>query len=163
MRRIALAGGILAVGLAIGLASPAFAYAPTTTITTNTSTTTPGGSLIVTGNGFVDNEGITLTLHSTPVTLGTTTASATGSFSTTVTIPSNTDPGTHQIVATGTTGDSASTTIIVAGAVVGTAATSPPLAFTGADIAAVSTVGAIALALGGLLLLANRRRRSEVH
>lgn len=33
------------------------------------------------------------------------------------------------------------------------------LAFTGADIAAVSSVGAIALALGGMLILTGRRRR----
>jgi hypothetical protein len=39
------------------------------------------------------------------------------------------------------------------------AAASPSLAFTGADIAALSGVGAIALALGGMLILTGRRRR----
>jgi LPXTG-motif cell wall-anchored protein len=33
------------------------------------------------------------------------------------------------------------------------------LAFTGADIAAMTGVGAIALALGGMLVFAGRRRR----
>jgi hypothetical protein len=112
----------------------------------------------------VPNEGITLTLHSTPVVLGTTTASATGTFSTTVTIPSNTTPGAHQIIATGTTGDSAITDITVTGATISTATTTGSgLAFTGADIAIVSAVGAIALGLGGLLVLTARRRRSEAH
>jgi hypothetical protein len=112
----------------------------------------------VTGSNFVPNEGITLTLYSTPVTLATTTATATGTFSVTVTIPSDTVPGAHTIVATGSTGDSATTAITVA-STVPVAVTTPTLPFTGADIAALASVGAIALALGGMLILTGRRRR----
>lgn len=159
-RRLALVGSALGLALSIGFASPAAAYGPSgTTLATNTSSIGPGGSLIVHGSGFVPNEEITLTLQSAPVILATTTADATGSFSTTVTIPSTTDPGAHTIVATGATGDSATTSITVTGAVV-PIATSRGLAFTGADIAAVSAVGAVALGLGGFLILSSRRRRT---
>jgi len=37
------------------------------------------------------------------------------------------------------------------------------LAFTGADIAALVGVGAVALGLGGMLLLATRRRRTSTN
>jgi len=42
-------------------------------------------------------------------------------------------------------------------------ATSPssPIAFTGAELALMFTIGAIALGVGGLLVLVSRRRRSE--
>lgn len=151
----------VALGLSLAWAGPAFAYGPggAPALTSNSSSTTPGGSLLVTGSNFVPDEGITLTLHSTPVILGTTTATGSGTFSVTVTIPSDTTPGTHTILASGTTGDSATTTIVVTGLVSSTATVTSGLAFTGADIAAVSAVGAIALALGGMLVLSGRRRR----
>jgi hypothetical protein len=154
-----VAGACLA--MSFGWAVPAFAYPAGVgpALSTNTSTTTPGGSLLVTGSNFVPNEGITLTLHSTPVTLATTTASGNGTFSVTVTIPSDTTPGTHTILAAGASGDSSSTTIFVTGAISPPATVTSGLAFTGADIAAVSGVGAIALALGGMLVLTSRRRR----
>lgn len=158
--KVALRIAALGLGLSLMVATPALAYgnggAPI--VTTNTSTGSPGGSLLVTGNNFVPNEGITLLLHSTPVTLGTTTADSIGTFSITVTIPTNTSPGVHQIVAAGATGDSATTTLTVEGTVP-VAATSG-LAFTGADVAAVSGIGALALALGGVLILVSRRKRS---
>jgi hypothetical protein len=42
-------------------------------------------------------------------------------------------------------------------------ATSPssPIAFTGAELALMFTIGAIALGVGGMLVLVSRRRRSE--
>jgi hypothetical protein len=147
-------------------ASPAFAYGPgATTISTNISTVGAGGSLIVTGSGFQPGETITLVLHSTPVTLGTTPADSQGSFSTTVTIPADTTPGNHTIIATGnTSGSTASTSIVVVSATTsgGTSTSGSSgggLAFTGAHIAAMAGVGAIALALGGMLVFAGRRRR----
>lgn len=160
-RKLGFCVAIACFGLSFGWAVPAFAYPAGVgpTLSTNTSTVGPGGSLLVTGSNFVPYEGITLTLHSTPVTLATTTANGSGSFSVTVTIPSDTAPGTHTILATGATGDSASTIIVVTGAISPPATVTSGLAFTGADIAAVSGVGAIALALGGMLVLASRRRR----
>lgn len=159
-RRLALAGAMVGIAVTLGFASPAFGYGTSgPVITTNNSSVGPGGSLTVGGTGFVDNESITLTLHSTPVVLATLTSSGAGTFSITVSIPSSTAPGAHQIIATGASGDSATTDITVTGAIVSTA-TSSGLAFTGADIAAVSAVGAVALGLGGFLLLAGKRRRT---
>jgi len=156
MLRIAMLG----LGLSLSIATPAFAYGPNApSVTTNTSSVGSGGSLTVTGSSFVPGETITLDLHSTPVTLGTTAADGTGAFSATVTIPSGTAPGGHTIVVTGASGDSASTAITLVGSIATSGAT-PALAFTGADLAAVSAVGAVALALGGMLVLTGRRRKA---
>jgi len=40
-------------------------------------------------------------------------------------------------------------------------APSSPLAFTGAELALIFTIGAVALGVGGMLVLVTRRRRSE--
>jgi hypothetical protein len=174
MRIVAMAG--ICVG---GLlwAAPAYAYGPNApVISVNVSVVIPGGSLIVSGSGFQPGEAVTLQLFSTPVTVGTTSVDSGGTFSTSVTIPASTPLGNHTIVATGTTGDTASTSIVVVsttasglatggtatgGTAGGTSGSSSggSLAFTGADIAAMAGVGAIALALGGMLVFAGRRRR----
>lgn len=150
--------------LALGFATPAFAYGPTAAaITSSSSAVGPGGSLTVGGSGFVPGGAITIVLHSTPVTIGGATANAAGTFSTVVTIPSDTTPGAHEIIASDDAGDTVSIALTVTGSSTGIGATpataTPDLPFTGADIAAVSGVGAIALALGGMLILTSRRRR----
>jgi hypothetical protein len=156
--KLAFVAAVAVLGL--GVATPAFAYGPNApAIGTNTVAAGPGGSVTITGSSFVPGETITFVLHSTPVTLGTTTASATGSFSANLTIPSDTPPGLHTLIATGSTGDSSTTEITVTGGTATVAVATPDLPFTGADIAAVSGVGAVALAVGGMLLLAGRRRR----
>ncbi len=163
MKRLIFACAVAALGVGLGIQANAFAYGPSgPTISISTSTVGPGGSLIMNGSGFCPLCSITFTLHSNPVVIGTTTANASGDFSATLTIPSNTAPGTHTIVATDPDGDTASTTITVTGATVPVSTVTPSkgLAFTGADIAALSGVGAIALGLGGMLLLTSRRRRS---
>jgi len=168
-RRLAVV--TVALGFAIGLGWSGVASAATTgyppvgpAIATNTAVTGPGGLLTVFGTDYVPFESVTLVLHSsTPVTLGTTTADSTGSFSDPVTIPAGTALGAHTIVGTGATGDSASTAITVVAAItpvaVVTSTSTSELPFTGADIATMSGVGAIALALGGVLILTGRRRR----
>ncbi len=66
-----------------------------------------------------------MTLFSNGVPVGSTSSNPTGSFSTSITIPSDTIPGEHTIVATGGTGDSASTGINV---VIDQAAAGPSIA-----------------------------------
>jgi hypothetical protein len=157
--KLAFVAAVSVLGLAF--ATPAFAYGPNApTVTASASSVGAGGSLTVSGDGFTPNSSVMVTLHSSPVTLAVTTADPTGAFSVVVTIPSDTTPGTHTILATDPNGDSASTLLVVTGTAVavGTAAT-PSLPFTGADIAALSGVGAIAMALGGMLILTSRRRR----
>jgi len=69
-----------------------------------------GQELTVTGTGFTG--AVTLTLHSDPVVLGTTTATAAGTFTSTVTVPAVT-PGTHRVVAEDTAGHRAEYQVIV--------------------------------------------------
>lgn len=82
-------------------------------ITTSSGISAPGGTLMVDGQNFAPGESILLTLFSDAVPLGGTSSNGTGSFSTSVTIPPGTTPGEHTIVATGATGDSATTGINV--------------------------------------------------
>lgn len=155
-------------------ATPAFAYgpnAPSLGANTNVVTATVGGGPItITGSNYQPGETVTLVLFSTPVTLGTSgPTDATGGFSLAVTIPAGTAVGAHTIVGTGNSiGDTASTAITVVSASAGGAASvtgnsgtsGGSLAFTGSDIAALAGVGAISLALGGMLVFAGRRRRA---
>lgn len=154
--KLALIAAVAALGLSFS--TPAFAYGPNAAaITTSTSSTGAGGSFTVSGSNFTPGGTVTIDLHSNPIFLASVTADPNGAFSTTVTIPADTVPGTHAIVATDAAGDSATTDLTVTGVV--PVAASSGLAFTGADIAALSGVGAIALALGGMLILTGRRRR----
>ena len=63
-----------------------------------------GQQVTVTGTGYTPDSPVTITLHSTPTVLGTTTSSATGSVDATVTIPAGTDTSiTHTITLSTTT------------------------------------------------------------
>jgi hypothetical protein len=149
--------------LGLGISTPAFAYGPNAaSINTNATAVPPGGSLTVSGNNFFPGGSVSIVLHSTPVSVGGATVNANGSFSVSVSIPSATPPGAHTIIASDSEGDSASTGLTVTGSSAGgatPATATPDLPFSGADIAALSGVGAIALALGGMLILTSRRRR----
>ena len=84
-------------------------------------------SIALTGSGFSPGETVSLALND-PVALGTATASATGGFTDTVTIPATTAAGSYSIVATGdTSGTTASFAVTVAAATTATttAATTP--------------------------------------
>jgi hypothetical protein len=67
---------------------------------TSTSVVDPCGSVIVTGLGFQPNEIITVTLGG--ATVGTATAGAKDSFSTTISIPAGTAPGTYTLTSSAT-------------------------------------------------------------
>ena len=112
------------MGLVIGLGWQASAFAGGNdhhhgygphgpAISASSSVVDPGDSLTVSCKNFASNEKITFTLDSHPVFLGKTTSNGNGSCFISVTIPSNTKAGEHTIVATGATGDSASTEITV--------------------------------------------------
>jgi hypothetical protein len=58
-------------------------------------------------------------------------------------------------------GSNSGSTVPKAVAASASSSSSEGLAFTGADVAVTSTVGAGAVAMGGLLVLASRRRRSQ--
>jgi hypothetical protein len=156
---------LVGLGLSLGWSTAAFAYGPNApSLATDPSTVCLGAAFAVSGANLTPTESITLALDtSSPVTLGTANTDPTGAFLTTVTLPSNTTPGTYSVTATGGAGDSSTSVVTAkncAGGIAFTAASTGGLAFTGADIAAIASVGAIALALGGMLVLTGRRRRS---
>jgi hypothetical protein len=156
-------------GIAFALAWPtnAFGYGSTnmTALSITASIVDPCGSASATGNGFQAGEPATLTLSGVSQTLATTTVGTTGSFTTSFTIPQGTEPGTYTLTASGSQGDSASTGITVGNGgcslSVATVTPNPGLAFTGADIAAVTGAGVIAVGAGAALVLLSRRRRQS--
>jgi hypothetical protein len=80
-------------------------------ITTSSGTSSPGGTISVFGKFFDPSEGITITLNGGTVGSGSTNSH--GSFDISITIPSTTKQGFYTITATGSDGDSASTSIYV--------------------------------------------------
>ncbi len=69
--------------------------------TTSVSSVEPGGEVTIEGDGFVADEELVVELRSDPVELGTAEADADGAASATVTIPEDTEPGTHQLALVG--------------------------------------------------------------
>jgi hypothetical protein len=101
--RTLLALVVASIGLLIAApAASAVAYPPTTCPTLSVSTTTPlaGATITVTGSNFTPGANITLELHTTTYVLAHVTASASGAFSASVTMPAGVT-GAHDIVATG--------------------------------------------------------------
>jgi hypothetical protein len=100
---------------AIGWPTAAFAVtleAPNAVfVGTGASLVQPCSSTILTGIGFQSGESVTVTLGTEA--LGTATADKTGSFSSSLTVPAGTTPGTYTLDSTGTTGYSSSTELTV--------------------------------------------------
>ncbi len=143
-------------------------YAPQTRVATASAVTTAvvtlgdasvsaGGSITLTGAGFQPGETVTIELHSTPVQIGTTVASANGTINGAVTVPAGTAAGAHTIVVTGaSSGVTASTPITVAAA-----SATAALATTGGTSLPVFVplLAAGLLVLGVVLLIVRRRTR----
>ena len=108
----------------------------------------PGERKVFKGGGFTPNATIGLEFQSAPVSLGTTTADASGNFRVTITIPTDATAGPHKLVARGprpgggTLEVSADVTVAAAGA----------LSLTGTEIGALGGAGVLA-ALGGTVLV----------
>lgn len=125
-------------------------------ISLSTSTVARGNQVTVSASGLTAGEPVEIWLHSTPVKLLATTASADGTISNTVTIPSDVAVGAHEIEVRGATSGSAFAALTVTNG----------LAVTGFDSAGVAAtgVGASILLLGGIaaLLIDRRTRRQQV-
>lgn len=80
-------------------------------ITTSSSTVDPGNSLTINCRNFAPHELVVFKVDG--VVIGKTYTDKRGSCSIKATVPKNTTPGSYTIVATGSTGDSASTGITV--------------------------------------------------
>jgi len=123
--------------------SPAFGYNAGVTITSASSsgagsssgvTAAVGDQVTGTTSGNTPDGTVTATLHSTPVLLGSFTAGPDGVASFTVTIPTSTPPGAHELVLTDETTGLSATLPVTVTAPAATApvftADSPPLAAT---------------------------------
>ncbi|MGN8049093.1 GH92 family glycosyl hydrolase [Curtobacterium sp. 22159] len=127
------------------------------------------------GSGFAAGEHVGLTLHSTPIALGTATANADGIVSGTFAVPTAATPGVHEVVALGTSSDVAVTAafrvLARPAADAGRAPADPGswdgLAYTGSDVDPVrwGLVAGVLVAAGAALagaVVVVRRRRSRL-
>ena len=121
----------------------------------------PGRKVVKVLTGFKPGEVVTVTLHSTPQTVATATADATGTVTVAFTVPAGTPTGDHTLVYEGSMGTYFQEAFTVTAAAATSNASSSSLAYTGADIALPLSLGVGALALGGGLVLAARRRSAE--
>lgn len=159
----ALIGLFAMIVATIGFATSASAYPAGTPATVGVSTTNPapGGTMNVSGSGFQPGETIGLTEHSDPYSLGTTVASSTGTFSTTVTLSPDLT-GSHTIVAVGRSSGTTATVAICVGSCTSAGGTGTNggggLASTGVAVIGIGALGLVLLVGGGLMLLAGRRR-----
>ncbi|MEO7556284.1 MAG: LPXTG cell wall anchor domain-containing protein [Acidimicrobiales bacterium] len=150
-----------------GLPSPGGGIAITCTVT--------GTSISCTVTGLQPGSTFTLILTSTPQQVASGTATATGTASATFAIPCGLESGAHTVTVNGTdaagVAGSASTAINIDPAVIATVAagcatgartgTTGPLARTGAsNTAQYVGFGLAAIAGGGVLLVASRKRRT---
>lgn len=130
----------------------------------NTQTPAVGATVTLTGTGFVAGVHVTVTLHSTPVTLGSATPNANGDFTLSATLPSGVS-GTHTIVASGSAdNDLASVTITIGGSGSGGGGSSGggSLSSTGVAVLSIGSVGVLLLLGGATALLVGRRRKLSV-
>ena len=150
----------------------------------NTTTSCDGCAVTTTWTGFKPGSTINLTLFSDAHSLGNATVNAEGVAVKTVTIPADTDPGSHTITGAGLAPDgsptTASITITVAGATgsggsgsggSGSAGSEPggpehresepQLPHTGADLQVPVGIGAAALTVGALVVFSVRRRKTS--
>ena len=108
---------VVATSTESGATSPFSSCFP---ISTASATSLQAGQQVtVQAPGFTPGEQVSVTLHSTPVHLETVTADAGGQVTTTVTIPSGTVPGAHELILTGLTSGTVVTIPITVTAVAG--------------------------------------------
>jgi hypothetical protein len=121
------------------------------------ATLTAGQKLPLSGSGFAPGSTVSLYLYSTPTLLGTVLTDATGSFSTTVTLPAGLAPGAHHLVAVGVDA-SVNARVLRSDVTVPTPA--GQLAWTGFEATPFALAGGLAVLLGIVLVVVPRRRRT---
>ena len=123
-----------------------------------TGDSTPLGRKVVKVlTGFKPHEKGTVTLHSTPQTMGRFTADQNGTVTVSFTVPAGTPTGDHTLVYEGSMGTYFQESFSVTTAAATSNASSGSLAYTGADVALPLALGAGLLALGGGALVVSRR------
>lgn len=118
------------------------------------STVTPGGSVTASGFGCVKNAPVEILINGEPVGNGTASNNDQGSFSITFTAPST--PGQYSVVARCLTTEVSSILSVVAAPTTTVVVANLPI--TGGESGGLVKVGLLLVAVGGLLVLAVRRR-----
>jgi hypothetical protein len=123
-----------------------------------------GEQVQLSGTGYLPNSTVELIMYSTPTSLATVVADADGAFEIMVTVPAGLANGTHHLVAAGVDVDGKPRYLVVevtvSGGVATVATTGSGLAYTGFTALPFVGAGVLALALGGGLLVASRRRQA---
>lgn len=175
--RTILVAAAMVAALVVG-AAPAGAqqYPPADDfLTVDDVTPTPGQAVTLTSGTYVEGAPVTLSIASVPSRLGTATADAAGAVSLSGVVPAEIELGAHTITATGTAPggpltQSITITVVAPGGTAGGTAggtieeggtAGGNLPKTGSDSTMpLVRVAALLLAVGGVLLLATRRRRA---
>jgi hypothetical protein len=125
----------------------------------SSSSVAAGKTMTVSGSGYAPGSTVTVLIYSEPQVLTTVVADASGNFTVTVTVPAGLAAGTHTLVASGvdTNGVARYVTLPVTVTAAGTA----QLAYTGADVVLPAIGGLVAVAVGGGLIVASRRRSAS--
>ncbi len=117
-------------------------------------------TFVVSGSGLEPGSTVTIVLHSSPVTLATVTVGLDGSFSATVTLPTDLAAGTHTIIATGTSPFGLPVTSSAQFVQDAPDPPAPALPTTGFNAGTGTALGVFALLTGlGLIRLGRRRAR----
>ena len=163
VRALSMLVGAAALSLMLASAAsaqiPGYGGSPSVTFQVDDSTVVAGQSVVASGTGCGAGDTVTFSIDGT--TLGTTTASSTGTYSSTVTIPDLPD-GTYTLNATcGSDVLGLSITVGNGGGSLGASTGSGGLARTGSNLMAPVGVGTIAVVLGGAAVYGSRRRRQS--
>ena len=119
-------------------------------------------TITISGAGWLPGSTVTITLQSTPQTLGTAQVAADGTFSATVQIPCNVDPGQHTISVSGTGADGLPHTVSAALTVDPCGSPVSSLARTGgSNTIPYIGVGVGLILFGAMLTIAFTRRRKS--
>ncbi|WP_433060829.1 IPT/TIG domain-containing protein [Dactylosporangium sp. CS-033363] len=153
-----------ATSAAVTPAAPVVPAAPPDTPLTLTTdkgqinTAAPGQQIVVIGTGFAAHSTATITLYSTPMTLGTVVTDGSGNFSKAVTVPASLAAGTHTLVAQGVAPSGNPRAMKLTVTVAHRAAPSGTLAVTGAPVVPLALAGLVMLLTGAVLVRPRRLR-----
>jgi hypothetical protein len=123
---------------------------------TPTTTLAPGSRTTLTASGAAPGSTVAFVVYSTPVVLGSSLVDATGTATSTVTLPGTLAPGSHTLVAFATAADGSD---LVLSAEVTVTGRGDELAATGTDTTVPLGLGLVLLVVGGVLVAVPARLR----
>jgi hypothetical protein len=156
MKKVLVVLAVSGVATLLGLGAAGAVDYPATSggLAVSSSSVAPGGRVTISGGGFAPGAQVQITVASTPTLLATVSADGSGSIQATVTIPSNLEPGTHTLSATGA--NPAGGTLVLTSTI-----TVSGLALTGSNTGVLVGVALALLGAGVLLVVVTRRRRAS--